>query len=198
MNSDGRKRPGKTGQAGAKKRVVRRRLIEISIAERLQSHLLANLASRLAAEQIKSGMKKPEFAEHIGMSGSQFRYVRRHVGNPSILMLATAAARLKISLYELLEGEPLGKRKNPSGEKMVQNIGVVVEKRHRLSGMTKVDFAKMINVSVPQLYLITDGVSNPPLLTTVEIARRLDLTLWELLGVEPIRKSEDSRPAPKA
>jgi hypothetical protein len=30
----------------------------------------------LVAHLEKSGMKKPEFAESIGMSGSQFRYVR--------------------------------------------------------------------------------------------------------------------------
>ncbi|WP_292131702.1 hypothetical protein, partial [Brevundimonas sp.] len=40
----------------------------------------------------------------------------------------------------------------------------------------------------PQLYLITDGVSNPSLLVLVELAERLDISLWELLGVESARK----------
>ncbi|KAF0206804.1 MAG: putative transcriptional, partial [Methylocystaceae bacterium] len=51
------------------------------------------------------------------------------------------------------------------------------------------EFAKFLNVSLPQLYLITDGVSNPSLLVLVELAERLDISLWQLLGVESPRKA---------
>ena len=56
--------------------------------------------------------------------------------------------------------------------------------------MSKQDFAKMLNVSLPQLYLITDGTSNPSLLVVVELAKRLGMSLWELLGVEAAPKRE--------
>ena len=160
----------------------------VTIADRLESPYLANLAKRLIAEQAKSGLSKPEFAEFIGMSGSQFRYVRRRLGNPSITMLAEISKKLRIPLYELLEAKPVRDRKNPSGPKMIETVGTVVTQRFRKSGLTKQEFAKFLNVSLPQLYLITDGVSNPSLLVLVKLAERLDISLWELLGVEPPRK----------
>ena len=160
----------------------------VTIADRLESPYLANLSNRLIAEQAKSGLSKPEFAEFVGMSGSQFRYVRRRLGNPSITMLAEISKKLRVPLYELLEAKPVRDRKNPSGPKMVETIGAVVTQRFRKSGLTKQEFAKFLNVSLPQLYLITDGVSNPSLLVLVEVAERLEISLWELLGVEPPRK----------
>jgi len=185
----GPKRSRKAGKAGAKNRGDRRRrLMVVTIADRLESPHLANLSNRLIAEQAASGLSKPEFAEFVGMSGSQFRYVRRRLGNPSLTMLAEISKRLRVPLYELLEGKPVGKRKNPSGPKMIEAIGAVVNQRFRKSGLTKQDFAKFLNVSLPQLYLITDCVSNPSLLVLVELAERLEISLWELLGVEPPRK----------
>jgi transcriptional regulator with XRE-family HTH domain len=161
----------------------------VTIADRLESPYLANLANRLIAEHAARGLSKPEFAEFVGMSGSQFRYVRRRLGNPSITMLAEISKKLRIPLYELLEAKPPRDRKNPSALKMIETIGAVVNERFRKSGLTKQEFAKFLNVSLPQLYLITDGVSNPSLLVLVELAERLDMSLWELLGVESPRKA---------
>ena len=96
------KKRGRRVRAAAKPRGERHRLMVITIADRLASPHLANLANHLIAAQAESGFKKPEFAEFIGMSGSQFCYVRRRVGNPSIMMLADIARRLRIPLYELL------------------------------------------------------------------------------------------------
>jgi hypothetical protein len=38
---------------------------------------------------------------------------------------------------------------------------------------------------MPQYYLVMRGLVNPTILTAVEIAKRLELTVWQLLGVEP-------------
>ena len=43
----------------------------------------------------------------------------------------------------------------------------------------------MVNVSLAQYHIVVRGLVNPTILTAVEIARRLDLTVWQLLGVEP-------------
>ncbi|QGM95981.1 helix-turn-helix domain-containing protein (plasmid) [Methylocystis rosea] len=189
MVGSGPKRSRKANKAGGKAEADRRRrLMVVTIADRLDSPYLANLANRLIAEHAASGLSKPEFAEFVGMSGSQFRYVRRRLGNPSITMLAEISKKLRVPLYELLEAKPVRDRKNPSGAKMVETIGAVVNERFRNSGLTKQEFAKFLNVSLPQLYLITDGVSNPSLLVLVELAERLDISLWELLGVESARK----------
>ena len=189
MIGGGPKRSRKASKAGGKTEADRRRrLMVVTIADRLESRHLANLANRLIAELTKSGLTKPEFAESIGMSGSQFRYARRRLINPSILMLSEISKKLRIPLYELLEAKPARNRKNPSGQKMIETIGAVVNRCYRESGLTKQDFAKFVNVSLPQLYLITDGVSNPSLLVLVKLAERLDISLWELLGVEPPRK----------
>ena len=79
-----------------------------SIEDRLASPHLERLAKNLVAHLEESGMTKPEFAESIGMSGSQFRYVRSRAANPSIEMLAKISAKLKTPLYELLEDCQLG------------------------------------------------------------------------------------------
>jgi transcriptional regulator with XRE-family HTH domain len=57
--------------------------------------------------------------------------------------------------------------------------------------MSYAEFAEYLGVSVPQLYLILRGVSNPALLMVEQIARRLVIDLWVLVGVEP--KSDLSR-----
>jgi transcriptional regulator with XRE-family HTH domain len=169
-------------------REERRRLTVISLGDRLASSHLEALAKNLIARQAKCGLKKPEFAELIGMSGSQFRYVRRRLANPSILMLATIAEKMETSLYELLENDKLGSRRNLSGEQMTQHLSRVIKEKFEASGMeSKDEFAKMIGVSLPQLYLILNGTSNPSLLVVEEMGKRLDVGLWEMLGVEPAR-----------
>ncbi len=190
MVGSGPKRSRKANKAGGKAEADRRRrLMVVTIADRLESPYLTNLANRLIAEHAASGLSKPEFAEFVGMSGSQFRYVRRRLGNPSITMLAEVSKKLRIPLYELLEAKPARDRKNPSALKMIETIGAVVNERFCKSGLTKQEFAKFLNVSLPQLYLITDGVSNPSLLVLVELGERLDMSLWELLGVESPRRA---------
>jgi len=162
------------------------RLMVNSIEDRLASPHLERLAKNLVALLEESGMSKPEFAESIGMSGSQFRYVRSRAANPSIEMLARISAKLKTPLYELLEDCQLGHRRNLSAKQMTKNLSVVVKRKYADSGLDKEQFAKVIGVSLPQLYLMLRGDSNPSLLTVIEIARRLGVGMWELLGVEPV------------
>jgi transcriptional regulator with XRE-family HTH domain len=168
-----------------------RRLMVNSIEDRLASPHLERLAKNLIAHLEKSGMTKPEFAESIGMSGSQFRYVRSRAANPSIEMLAKIAAKLKTPLYELLEDCQLGHRRNLSAKQMTRSLSIIVKGRYVESGLDKEQFAKIIGVSLPQLYLMLRGDSNPSLLIVAEIARRLGIGMWELLGVEPI---QDEKP----
>ena len=63
---------------------------------------------------------------------------------------------------------------------------MVVKKKYADSGLHKEQFAKVIGVSLPQLYLMLRVDSNPSLLIVIEIARRLGVGMWELLGVEPV------------
>ena len=124
------------------------------------------------------------------MSGSQFRYVRSRAANPSIETLAKISAKLKTPLYELLEYCQLGHRRNLSAKQMTKNLSVIVKKKYADSGLDKEQFAKFIGVSLPQLYLMLRGDSNPSLLIVIEIARRLGVGMWELLGVEPMQVEE--------
>ena len=163
---------------------VRQRKTIVSIEQRLESRLLQNLVDNILVELGNSGLTKPAFAAKIGISGSQFRYLRSGVANPSIGMLATIAERLQRPLYELLESRPLEHRRNLSGEEMNEALSAAVKARYAESGMSYDEFAKYLGVSVPQFYLILRGVSNPALLIVEQIARRLVIDLWVLLGVE--------------
>ena len=158
-----------------------------SIEERLASSHLERLAKNLVARLGESGMNKPEFAKSIGMSGSQFRYVRSRVANPSIEMLAKISAKLETPLYELLEDAKLGRRRDLSAKRMMKSLSAIEKKKHAESGLDKEEFAKAIGVSLPQLHLMLRGDSNPSLLAVIEIARRLGVGMLELLGIEPIR-----------
>jgi transcriptional regulator with XRE-family HTH domain len=166
---------------------VRQRKTIVSIEQRLESRLLQNLVNNVIAELDRSGLTKPEFAAKIGISGSQFRYLRSGVANPSIGMLATIAERLQRPLYELLESRPLEHRRSLSGAAMNAAFSATVKARYAESGMSYAEFAEYLGVSVPQFYLILRGVSNPALLMVEQIARRLIIDLWVLLGVEPKR-----------
>ncbi|MGJ0393097.1 MAG: hypothetical protein ACR650_10105 [Methylocystis sp.] len=106
-------------------------------------------------------MTKPDFAKSIGMSGSQFRYVRARAANPSIEMLARISAKLKTPLYELLEDCQLGHRRNLSGKQMAKNLSVILKGKYLESGLDKEQFAKSIGVSLPQLYLMLRGGLEP-------------------------------------
>ncbi len=181
----------KANGKGAEALRARQRKTIVSIEERLESRLLQNLVDNLVVELEKSGLTKPEFAAKIGISGSQFRYLRSGVANPSIGMLAAIAERLQRPLYELLESRPLECRQNLSGEEMNAAFSAVVKARYLDSGLSHSEFAEYLGVSVPQFYLILRGVSNPALLIVEQIARRLLIDLWVLLGVEP--KAHPSR-----
>ena len=172
------------GQDAEGHRVHQRKTI-VSIERRLESRLLQNLVNNVIVELNKSGLTKPEFAAKIGISGSQFRYLRSGVANPSIGMLATIAERLQQPLFELLESRPLEHRRNLSGAEMNAAFSATVKARYSESGMSYDEFAEYLGVSVPQFYLILRGVSNPALLMVEQIAQRLVIDLWVLLGVEP-------------
>ena len=131
-------------------------------------------------------MTKPEFAAAIGMSGSQFRYLRSRTANPSIELLGAIASKLKTPLYELLEDGKLGRRRrNLTARQMTKSIAVVTKRKLDESGLDKDAFAEAIGVSLPQLYVMLRGDANPSILVAIEIAGRLGVGLWELLGVEP-------------
>ena len=121
---------------------IRQRKTLVSIEQRLQSRLLQNLVSHLIVELDNSGLTKPAFAETLGISGSQFRYLRSGVANPSIGMLATFAERLHRPLYELLESRALGHRLNLSGEEMNAVFSATVKARYSESGMFYAEFAE--------------------------------------------------------
>jgi hypothetical protein len=104
--------------------------------------------------------------------------------------LAELSENAGISLYELLEDVPLGPRKNLSGEEMTGSFGKVVARLIKANGQTKLKFADSIQVAWPQVYRIINGRSNPTLLVAEHIAKRLGLTLWQLLGVESIPDSK--------
>ena len=181
---------GARGRKTKKPTGEHQRLMVNSIEDRLASPHLERLAKNLIAHLEESGMNKPEFAESIGMSSSQFRYVRSRTANPSIEMLGKISAKLKTPLYELLEDCQLGHRRNLSARQMTKNLSTVVERKYADSGLDKEQFAKVIGVSLPQLYLMLRGDSNPSLLIVIEIARRLGIGMWELLGVEPTQAKE--------
>jgi transcriptional regulator with XRE-family HTH domain len=162
------------------------RLIVNSIEDRLDSPHLERLANTLVEHLEESGLTKPEFAASIGMSGSQFRYVRSRTANPSIEMLAKISAKLKTPLFELLEDKKLGRRRDLSAKQMAKSLATIVKKKYEESGLEKDAFAEEIGVSLPQLYLMLRGEANPSLLSVIEIAKRLGVGMWELLGVEPI------------
>jgi transcriptional regulator with XRE-family HTH domain len=187
--TNNRSADGETVARKSEDHQARRRKTIVSIEQRLESRLLQNLVNSLVVELEDSGLTKPAFAEKLGISGSQFRYLRSGVANPSIGMLASFAERLQKPLYELLENRPLEHRRNLSGEEMNAAFSATVKARYLESGMSYAEFAEYLGVSVPQFYLILRGVANPALLMVEQIARRLIIDLWVLLGV-------DSKPDP--
>jgi transcriptional regulator with XRE-family HTH domain len=130
-------------------------------------------------------MLKPEFAAFIGISGSQYRYLRTLEANPTIEALCRMASALDISVYQLLEGKELGDRRNLDRWGMSKAFGEVFKAKMDASGLEREEFIKVANISMPQYYLVVRGLVNPTILTAVEIAKRLELTVWQLLGVEP-------------
>jgi transcriptional regulator with XRE-family HTH domain len=188
------KRPATLETGGRKKAKAtsdHHRLMVNSMEDRLASPHLERLARNLIAHLEASGMTKPEFAQLIGMSGSQFRYVRSRTANPSIEMLANVSFKLKTPLYELLEGCELGHRRNLSAKQMAKSLSITIKEKYLECGLDKEQFAKVIGVSLPQLYLMMRGNSNPSLLVVAEIAKRLGIGMWELLGVEPIQSKDN-------
>jgi transcriptional regulator with XRE-family HTH domain len=186
MKADERK--GKT----RRRKVVKRhpRKIVVTKEDMLDSPRLARLATRLIQLREASGLTHPVFAESLGISRSTLANLRRRQANPTIHSLAQISEKAGISLYELLEDAPLGRRKNLSGEEMTESFGKVVGRLREANGQTKVRFADSIQVAWPHVYRIIKGRSNPTLLVAEHIAKRLGLTLWQLLGVESIPDSK--------
>ena len=162
-----------------------RPLPKFGAAERRRSPYLIALAATLIRYEQRSGLKKPEFAETIGISELQYRSIRRKASNPSIIQLATIAGKLRIPLFTLLGVDVPGGKKL-SGLKMTAHIALVVGRKCQESGLDRIVFAKKIGVSVPQFYIMLDGRANPMLLVADALATRLGVTLWQLLGVSPI------------
>jgi transcriptional regulator with XRE-family HTH domain len=172
------------------------RKIIITEKDMLRSPLLERLADRLLSLQNDSGLTKPEFAAFLGISGSQFRYLRRRLTNPSIHALAHISTQVKIPLYQLLENKPLGNRKRLSGDQMSACFGKTVSRYYAASGLSKQEFADKIDVGFSQLYVVMKGESNPSVLVAEEIAKRLGITLWQLLGVEGMGSHSYALPKP--
>jgi len=172
------------------------RKIIITEADILDSTRLEHLADKLRSLQAKSAKTKPEYAEFLGVSGSQFRYLRRRLTNPSIHSLAYIAKQVRIPLYELLESKPQEDRKRPSGPQMSRRFGDIISRFYASSGLSKQDFADKIEVGFSQLYVIMKGESNPSLLVAERIANRLGVTLWQLLGVESMDGHSYTLPKP--
>ncbi len=161
-----------------------RPLPKFGAAERRRSPYLIALAATLIRYQQRSGLKKPECAQTIGISESQYRSIRRKASNPSIIQLATIAGKLRIPLFTLLGVDVPGGKKL-SGLKMTAHIALVVGRKCQESGLDRIVFATKIGVSVPQFYIMLDGRANPTLLVADALATRLGVTLWQLLGVSP-------------
>ena len=163
----------------------------------LASPLLERLADTLLCLQGESGLTKPEFATLLGISGSQFRYLRRRLTNPSIHSLAQISRQIKLPLYQLLEHKPLGNRKRLAGQQMSASFGKIITRFYTASGLSKQEFATRIDVGFSQLYVIMKGESNPSLLVAEQIAKRLGITLWQLLGVESMDGHSYALPTPR-
>ena len=88
-----------------------RPLPKFGATERRRSPYLVALAATLIRYEQRSGLKKPEFAETIGISESQYRSIRRKASNPSIIQLATIAGKLRIPLFTLLGVDVPGGKK---------------------------------------------------------------------------------------
>lgn len=181
------------------KRERQRDIVQPPGDDRLSSPHLERLAANLVAYWENSGMTKPDFAESLGMSGSQFRDVRRRKANPKIEALARIAANLKTPLFELLEDKKLGKRKNLSAKRMIESLGAIVKQTYESSELEKEEFAKIIGVSVSQLYVIMRGKSNPSFLKAMDIARRINMGVWMVLGdlVAAMPVSRDFKEIPR-
>lgn len=164
----------------------RQRDIVRSVEDRLNSPHLERLAASLVARWEKSGMTKPDFAQSLGMSGSQFRDLRRRKANPTIEGLTKIGENLQTPLFELMEDKELGDRNNLSAKEMAERFGAIVKQKYESSERKKEEFAEHIGVSVSQLYLIMRGKANPSFLKAVDIAKRMDIGVWVALGVEPM------------
>ena len=71
------------------------------------------------------------------MSGSQYRYVRAREANPTIEALYRMASALNLSVYELLEGKPLGERRNLDRWQMGKAFGEVFSAKMEASGISE-------------------------------------------------------------
>jgi transcriptional regulator with XRE-family HTH domain len=162
------------------------RKIRVTTADIFNSPRLERLARRLTALHEASELTKPHFALSLGISGSQFRSLRARKTNPTIRALGAIAESSNLSLFELLEDTSLGRRKNLPGKQMTDNFGRVVARFIQDRNLTTRAFADSIEVARPHVYRILRGDSNPTLLVAEHIARCMELTLWQLLGVEPM------------
>lgn len=154
----------------------------------LRSPVVKNIADHIIQATEASGMRKSDFSTMVlGISYTQFRTIKRRVGNPTLQTLEKIAFALKITLPELLEPPPAPKRpRAPANryEDHLDALGEVIFEHWERSGMTKLDFAKHIKLSQPQFYKIQNGTAPVLLLTLVRVAEQLGISVAELLGEE--------------
>jgi transcriptional regulator with XRE-family HTH domain len=156
--------------------------------ELLQSSVVKNIADHIILATEASGMRKSDFSTLVlGISYTQFREIKRRVGNPTLQTLEKIASALKITLPELFEPPPAVKRRQAPAnryEDHLDALGEVIFEHWERSGMTKLDFARQIKLSQPQFYKIQNGTAPVLLLTLVRVAEQLGISVAELLGEE--------------
>lgn len=135
-------------------------------------------------------MRKSDFAvDVLGISYTEFRMIKRCVANPTLRTLAQIAHALKMTLPELLAGPPAPRRlraPRDTYEDHAEAVPDVLLEKWKESGMTKKDFAlEVLGMSVPQFYKIMSGKAGLLLFALEKMAAALNISVYELIGVEP-------------
>lgn len=150
---------------------------------RATTPILVGLAQTLVTLHKNSGLKKPEYAKRIGVSGAAFRMLRNRSANPKLDRLFNMSIRLQIPLCALCGVEDVAGRLIAT-EHALKHMAVVIGERTAKIGTADADRAKFLGISLLQFGLIRRLEASPSLLVCEAIAGRLGITIWELLGVD--------------
>lgn len=145
--------------------------------------ILVGLAQTLATLQKKSGLKKPEYAKSLGISGAAFRMLRSCSANPKLDRLFEMSIRLQIPLCTLC-GDDEVRGRLIATDHALKHMALVIGEMTATIGATDADKAKFLGISLLQFYLIRRLEAGPPLLMCEEMAARLGISVWEFLGVD--------------
>jgi hypothetical protein len=145
--------------------------------------ILVGLAKTLAVMQKKSGLKKPEYAKTLGISGAAFRMLRNCSANPKLDPLFEMSIRLQIPLCALCGAEEVRGRLIAT-DHALKHMALVISEMTATVGATDADKSKFLGISLLQFYLIRRLEASPPLLVCEEMAGRLGISVWEFLGVD--------------